>query len=621
MVSSYLVAAARRSLIVMVSLLLAGVGCAPPDPLEPDCSCGSDGGTCSMSDVAEDQPESIDGDVVGPDLQSDGEGIDAVAIDLSPDGVELVCSGEPDCPESGVCSGMAAHCVKGDWVCDFGALVDFELGGETLCDGKDNDCDGDVDEALPGHGDCSVEGVCAEAVVVCSEGKWNCGTDALPGFEAGDETFADELDNDCDGEVDEGLTKLCTAGTQQCASSSSYQLCLPTQTGWGSAADCGVGTACMGAGVCTVEGEFRVNEFVQSPQTLPAVAAVGDSVVIVWESSGQDGDVEGIYYRAYDAAGGELLPESRANLFTTGAQQHPAVAGLGGEAFFVGWESNGQDGSGLGVYGRKFSITDSSSAEVVLSEVATGSQQDLALGSLAAGGIAAVWADADGGGKIVGGTVGGEGWLVGGDAELVAPGNLPMVNLAVAELAGGSVAVVFEKKNGFEWNLEGRMVSGVAGGDWSVLSTLDLPGNPDAIETSPKIAVSGSNVFLAWLREDADNISACVQLYDGGFGNPAEADCLAPKDTGIVALDIDALGDGTAVMAVQDGGSPDHVVKVARVGLDGKLGVFSELDADEMDLDGAVSVVGLGGGKALVAWSRVSVADGLDIWARFVQLD
>ena len=207
-------AVARRSLVLLVLLVMAGGGCAPPDPLAPDCRCGGDGGFCPESDVQETWSDIIPGDSVESELGADGDGVDVLEVDMLEDGGELLCSGEPGCPESGVCAGMVAHCVKGDWVCDFGALVDFELGGETLCDGKDNDCDGTVDDVLPVHSECKVAGVCAAAEVECVAGQWDCGLAGLEDYEAGKETFHDGLDNNCDGTVDEDLTKACSAGQQ-----------------------------------------------------------------------------------------------------------------------------------------------------------------------------------------------------------------------------------------------------------------------------------------------------------------------------------------------------------------------------------------------------------------------
>jgi hypothetical protein len=100
--------------------------------------------------------------------------------------------------------------------------------------------------------------------------------------------------------------------------------------------------------------EFRVNTSTTNDQSLPSMAADGSgNFVVVWRSDGQDGSVGGVFGQRYASSGGALGPESRVNTYTTNEQFRPSVASDGSGDFIVAWASL-QDGSDNGIFGQRY---------------------------------------------------------------------------------------------------------------------------------------------------------------------------------------------------------------------------------------------------------------------------
>lgn len=110
------------------------------------------------------------------------------------------------------------------------------------------------------------------------------------------------------------------------------------------------------AGVPATGAEFVVNTTVDNLQINPVAAMEDDgSYTIVWESDRQDGSGLGIFAQSFAADGARIGCEFRVNSTTASAQNGAAIATAGdGRRAVVAWTSNLQDGSGRGVYARYF---------------------------------------------------------------------------------------------------------------------------------------------------------------------------------------------------------------------------------------------------------------------------
>jgi Ca2+-binding RTX toxin-like protein len=138
----------------------------------------------------------------------------------------------------------------------------------------------------------------------------------------------------------------------------------------------------------------RVNTTSRNAQDNPAVAIRNNgSFIAVWESDGQDGSGRGIFGQRYNAKGKRVGIEFQVNTFIRNDQINPVIAVDTVGNFVIAWESQGgQDGSGSGIYARLYDAKGNPRAQPFrVNSTTRGDQSAPSLGMDAEGNFTIAW--------------------------------------------------------------------------------------------------------------------------------------------------------------------------------------------------------------------------------------
>jgi hypothetical protein len=252
--------------------------------------------------------------------------------------------------------------------------------------------------------------------------------------------------------------------------------------------------------------DFQVNAYTTGQQGSPSVAVDADGdFVVAWYSDVQDGSGYGIFARRFTSSGAALATEFQINSFTTGRQDRPKVAANVDGDFVVVWDSL-QDGQLYGVFGRRFSSAGAALAvEFQINTYTMSGQLAASLEMDPDGDFLAVWNSSTQDGSDIGSF--GRRFSSAGDALAVefqinayTPGNQSLPELT--SLTDGTFVVTWtSNQDGSGAGVAARRFTSTGG---ALTPELQVNSYTQPDQRSPKVAAAGSRFLVVWSSNPQD---------------------------------------------------------------------------------------------------------------------
>lgn len=314
--------------------------------------------------------------------------------------------------------------------------------------------------------------------------------------------------------------------------------------------------------------EFQVNSYTTGWQDNASVAmSPSGQFVVVWESGGQDGSGVGVYGQLYSDQGTLLGSEFQINTYVTDNQDIPDVAMAADGSFVVVWHSRHQDGEDGGVFGQRYSSTGVPiGAEFPVNTLTAGNQGNAPIAMAPSGRFVVVWTSTVSSIRnVFARTYSASGVPDGPEYQLNSLAGPTVGDVAIT--SDGSFIAVWHRGLGGAGDVYGRRFDSQGS---ALGSEFLINGNASEDQTAPRISAADDGqfvvVWVSWAGQDGDFAGVYGRRFDpNGAVLGSEFQVNNYTAGGQVYPDVSMNQDGSFIVVweswYQDG---DQMAMVAR---------------------------------------------------------
>jgi hypothetical protein len=348
--------------------------------------------------------------------------------------------------------------------------------------------------------------------------------------------------------------------------------------------------------------EFQVNLYTTGQQSSAAVAlsAAGDFVV-TWNSY-QDGSGIGVFARRFSRLGDPLAGEFQVNSYTQALQSYPAVARDTDGDFVVAWQDFYREGD-YGIFARRFSSAGAAVGVDFQVDLATsGNQKFPAVAIDAAGDFVVVWESSNG---VFARRFSSAGAAVTGDLQanvLTGSGRRP----SVAMDSDGDFVLAWEAFDGAGYGIFGRRYSsaGIA-----LTGEFQVNTYTYSTEARPRVAAEGNGDFVVvwYSNHDGSDDGIFARRFastGAALGGELQVNTRTVDRQWFPMVTSDADGDFVVTWESQGGEDGDSATVLAQryTSAGARLGAELQVNSHTIGLQREPAVGSDAHGSFVVAW-------------------